>query len=241
MRGEHALRDDEREIREMLVIDRVELVFLHQPQQVRELHRDHAAGLEQQAHAAHEVVQVGHVREHVVAGNQVRLAARGRELAGGLGAEELHQRGHALFLRDRGDVRRRLDAEHRHALRDEVLQQVAVVARDLDHEARGAESEARHHRLGIGLGVREPRVRVGGEVGVVAEDLLRRLELLQLHQEALLAHPGVQRIEALHAVEVSRLEVRVRGRRHAEIGKGQLERGAAEAAGGWRHRPASSM
>ena len=33
------------------------------------------------------------------------------------------------------DVRSRLDAEHRNAARDEVLQQVAVVARDL-HDAR---------------------------------------------------------------------------------------------------------
>ena len=133
--------------------------------------------------------------------DQVGLAARGDKLGRSLGAEELHQRGHALLLGRRGDVRRRLDAEHRHALRDEVLQQVAVVARDLDHEARCAEAEARRpspRRRPWRARATSPSTRRNRRSRVKIS--LRRLELLELHQEALLAHPGVQRIEALHAV-----------------------------------------
>ena len=43
---------------------------------------------------------------------------------------------------DRGDVRGGLDAEHRHARRHEVLEQVAVVAAELDDQAVRAETEA---------------------------------------------------------------------------------------------------
>ena len=41
-----------------------------------------------------------------------------------------------------GDVGGRLDAEHRHAQRQEVLQQIAVVAGELDDEAVGAQAAA---------------------------------------------------------------------------------------------------
>ena len=82
-----------------------------------------------------EVVEVRHVREHVVAEQQVGLAALGRQRARPLDAEELARASGCPSLGHRGDVRRRLDAEHRHAALHEVLQQVAVVGRDLDDQA----------------------------------------------------------------------------------------------------------
>ncbi len=62
---------EEGEVGEVLVVDRVPLVVGHEAHQVRELHRDDAAGLEQDLHAGDEVVEVGHVGEHVVAEQQV--------------------------------------------------------------------------------------------------------------------------------------------------------------------------
>ena len=53
------------------------------------------------------------------------------------------RRNAALVAGHRGDVGGRLDPEHGHARPLEVLQQVAVVARDLDDEAAGAEACAR--------------------------------------------------------------------------------------------------
>ena len=50
--------------------------------------------------------------------------------------------GTSLPARDLGDVGGRLDAEHRHAERQEVLQQIAVVAGELDDEAVGPEAAA---------------------------------------------------------------------------------------------------
>ena len=59
--------------------------------------------------------------------------------------------------RDLGDIGRRFHAQHRHAEGAEILQQIAVVAGDLDDPAglRQAEPVA-HHRC-IGLRVRQPR------------------------------------------------------------------------------------
>ncbi len=76
---EHRPGREEREVREVLVVDRVELVARHQPRQVRELDRDHALGREHPLDAADEVVQVGDVRQHVVGDEQVRPPALGGE------------------------------------------------------------------------------------------------------------------------------------------------------------------
>ena len=134
---------EEREVREVLVVDGVELVVPHQLEEVRELHRDDAVGGEQRGHAADEVVEVGHVREHVVAQQQVGSRALVAELRRQLGAEELDQRRDPAFLRRRRDVGRRLDAEDGQLALDEVLEEIAVVAGDLDDLVRRSEVEPR--------------------------------------------------------------------------------------------------
>ena len=63
------------------MVDGVELLLVHQPQQVRELERRHAARLEQQRQPGDEVVERRHVGEHVVAHQQVGADALGDELA----------------------------------------------------------------------------------------------------------------------------------------------------------------
>ena len=124
---------------------------------------------QQRSKAGDEVVEVGHVRHDVVGGDAGRRAVPSatRSAADSL-AEEPHHRLDALRPRHLGDVGRRLDAERRDAALDDVLQQVAVVAGDLDHEGVSAEAEALDRRLDVPPGVRDPGVRVGGEVGVLA-------------------------------------------------------------------------
>ena len=89
----------------MLVIDGVELVALDQPHEVRKFHGQRAGGLEQQRQAGDEIVEVGHVGEHVVA-NQTDRPWRpsADQLLGQLNAEEAHQRRHAHRFRRLGDV-----------------------------------------------------------------------------------------------------------------------------------------
>ena len=70
-------------------------------------------------------------------------------------------------------------------LRHEVLEQVAVVAGELDDEARAPSPRRRDRHADVVLGVLQPGVGVGGEIGVLGEDLLRADVLLELDEEAL--------------------------------------------------------
>ena len=106
-----------------------------------------------------------------------------------------------------GDVGGRLDAEAPDAARDDVLEQVAVVAGHLDDEGVGAEPEPLRGAVDVGLGVGDPGVAVGGEVRVVAEDLLAGDVGRQLDEQALRADAHVQRVERLALVELVGLEV----------------------------------
>src|SRR4029450_10663391 len=125
------------EVGEVLVVDGVELVALHQPGQVGELDGHHPARLEQAGDPGHEAVEVRRLGQDVVGHHQVGPAALGDQLAGQLLAEEPGQGGDAPFDGGLGHVDGRLDAQHRHPAGHEVLQQVAVVAGQLDNQAVG--------------------------------------------------------------------------------------------------------
>ena len=66
----------------------------------------------------------------------------GAQPPGEVAAEERVQRAHPGRGRGRRRRRRRVDPEHRDAAGDEVLEHVAVVARDLDHERAAARARA---------------------------------------------------------------------------------------------------
>ena len=217
-------------VAEVLVVDVVELVLLQQVQHVVELERSHALRLEQDGEACHEVVEVGHVGHHVVGGHQVGGMAHVAQLAGAFTAKEHHLHGDAQLAAFLGHVGGGLHAQHGHALGQEPAQQVAVVGGDLDHLAVGAQLEALGHVVGIALAVVQHGLHVGREVGVVREDGLTALELLQLHQEAVAADIGMQREERLHLVEVFRLADGIGHGRHAQVGHGVTQLGTAETA-----------
>jgi hypothetical protein len=119
-----------------------------------------AARREELGHAGRQVVRVVHVGEDVAPEEHVR----GQTLL----AEGLRQRaaepglagGHAGAAGGLRGTPGGIDAEHGHAGLGEVAQQVAVVARQLDHEARTVQPEAIDCRLHVATGVFEPRVRV---------------------------------------------------------------------------------
>ena len=128
-----------REIEHVLVVDGVELDVLHEVASVGELEGDPTARLQQRGETGDEAVDVRHVGEDVVAEDEVRLPALRRQFRGELASEEPREGRDTGGHGDLGDVRGRLDAEARHAGGDEVLQQIAVVAGDLDHEALPSE------------------------------------------------------------------------------------------------------
>ena len=130
----------------MLVINRIELVMLDQPQQVWKFQRQNAIGLQQDLEAfrrnrsGREPAPGRCCREP---GRRLRPSAD--QFFGEFGAEESHQRGNAFFDCDFRHVRRRLDSEDGHTAFHKILQQVAVVARDLDRKTVFVETETGDH------------------------------------------------------------------------------------------------
>src|SRR5690606_15131739 len=104
------------------------------------------------------------------------------------------------------------------------LQQVAIVAGDLDHPALRSEVQPTAHLLDIPLAMGEPGVGEGGEVGVLsAEDVLAGDVLVKLHEEAVLADERVERVEWLHLVELLAGQEALAERRLAEVNEGMRE------------------
>ena len=66
MCGEDPFGGDEREIRKMLVINGIKLIFVHQPEQVWKLHGNDAARFEQDLHSLDEVIEVRNLGQDVV-------------------------------------------------------------------------------------------------------------------------------------------------------------------------------
>ena len=101
----------EREVREVLVIDGVELVLVDEPQHVGELERDHPVWSQDQGHAGDEVVDIRNLSQHVVAEQEVGPPSLGRQLGGQLDPEEADQGRNAYFFGGGGDVGSRFDPE----------------------------------------------------------------------------------------------------------------------------------
>ena len=118
----------------------------------------------------------------------------------------------------------------------EVLQEVAVVGRDLHGEVLLAQAEARHDHVDVVGGMLQPGVGKRREIRiVVAEDPLGRFEFLELDEEAALADARVQRIELLRRAELVRSQERVGDRGETEIAEGDPKGLAAGAAGRGAH------
>jgi len=154
--GEQLLGRPQREVRVVLVIDRVELVALDQPLEMRELDGDDAIVGKQRRHSGDEGIEIGDLRKDILAREQVGLNAVGPQLLGELLVEELGQRVDALCLRDLGNVASRFDAEHGYTRFDEPLQHVAVVGRDFDDETVGPETETFLHVVRIAAHMFDP-------------------------------------------------------------------------------------
>ncbi len=193
-------------------------------------------GSEQRGESGREVVEVRHVRKDVVGGHQVGAAMLGHDRLGGIAAEKVDHCGDPPFHRHLGDVGGRLDAEAGNLRRDRVLQQVPIVAGYLKHEAGAAEVEPRDHRVHVPLGMLDPAVGVRAEVGVVGKDRFAAHIFMELHQPALIADVGVQRVERLHRVQLVGAKKALAERAHAEVHEGVDQGGGAGAAGSGRHR-----
>ena len=214
------------------MVDRVELALLDQVGEVGHFQHGKARGLQQQRDARDQAVQVRDVRQDVVGEDQVGHAAFIAQLLGERAAEEGVEGRHAGG--DRGLRGRpcRIDPQDRHAARDEVAQQVAVVAGDLDHQRAGIEAKPKGQLLGVGARVRQQRAGDRREVRVVAaEQQLGRHGLGDLHQAAGLAQHEVERRGHIGRLEI-RLDQQPVGERRPAEREDRCQRSAAAGAAG---------
>jgi hypothetical protein len=85
----------------------------------------------------------------------------------------------------------------------EILQQIAVIARNLDNKFIFIQAESFNHHFNIVLAMFQPAIRIGRKIGISGmENVLCLFELFQLNQQAVFADINVQRIVRLHPVEV---------------------------------------
>src|SRR5881296_4629866 len=96
MGGEHRLRAEKREVGKMLMVNRVELVLLDEPHEVREFDGDGAKRLQQDLEAGDEVIEVVHLGEDVFPQQEIGLLPLLRQPGREICAEELRQRGYTV-------------------------------------------------------------------------------------------------------------------------------------------------
>src|SRR5690348_75037 len=198
------LNCDQGKIGKVFVVDRIELIFSDKVQDVGKLECDQSFGLEQALHARNEIVQVGDLGQHVVADNQVRPLAFSQKLFGQPQPKEFDQSWNVLSNRGFRNVGCRLNPQHRHPVSSEVLQQVSIVACKLDCQAAGVQPEPFGDPPAVLCSVIDPAGRIGGEIRVLLEDVLRTDVLPQLNKQALRAQVDVQRVVALRLIEFVR-------------------------------------
>src|ERR1700751_3272161 len=135
MSSEYLFHCNQREVRKVLMIDRIVLVLLHKSAQMRELQRGNSFRLKQNSNAADKIVKIRDLCQDIVANYQVRCLSAGNHLLRGMAPEELDKGGHPLFLSRLGDVCCGLDAEDGNSFFQKILQQITVVAGQFDRKA----------------------------------------------------------------------------------------------------------
>src|SRR5262245_41058181 len=101
----------------MLVIDSIELVLGNEPLKMRELERDYTVRSQQVRHSRGEIIEIGHLRQHVVADDKVSPAALQFKLLCEVQAKEPYESGNILLERRFRHIGGRLDASHRNSHR----------------------------------------------------------------------------------------------------------------------------
>ena len=89
---------------------------------MREFERDDAFRFEKNFHAGDEIVDIGHVRQHIVAHQQVGLSMLTRQLSGRFAAEKSFDGRDPLFTCTRRALRGRFDSQAGNVSRVKELQ-----------------------------------------------------------------------------------------------------------------------
>ena len=129
-----------REVAQVLVINGVELAVLDQVANIRRFDDCHTIILEQNANAFDEAVEIGYVGEHIVSNDHVGALALCAQLLCETLGEERTQGGDADFLCGSRRPLGGINPQHRNTALHEVSQQIPIIARQFDNQARSIQS-----------------------------------------------------------------------------------------------------
>ena len=138
---------------------------------------------QQRGDARREVVDVRHLREHVVPEHEVGATSLAGEPPPELRAEELDNVGTPRAIAASATLRAG-SMPSTGCPSAENAEEIAVVRRQLDDEALRASSRRSVIIVDVPARVLDPGVGVRGEIGVLGEDLVRRHELGNLREPA---------------------------------------------------------
>src|SRR3989338_3524202 len=202
MRLEKGIESGQRKITEMLMIDRVKFATVDQIFHIGHFEDRHTVLLQQDADPLDKTVQVGHVRQDIVGDNNVGLFSLIAQFSGKVGAEKLRQRGHASLFSHIGDVPRRVNPQGRYAGMDKILQEVAVIARDLNHKAIPVQVPASDQSFRKPLRMAQHGIRKRGKIQVIPEEHIGRNGSRYLNQKTNGAKNYVKGISRLCLVKL---------------------------------------
>src|SRR5688500_11780655 len=133
MPGKHLFHRQKRKIGEVFMVNRVELALLHELKQMRKFHRHYASRLEEQLETLHKIIQIWNMCQNIVPDDEISRPAVLQQVKRGLLTKKKHLGIDTLSLCYFCDIGGRLDTQHRNSTCHKILQEVPVIARDLDH------------------------------------------------------------------------------------------------------------
>src|ERR1700688_59160 len=131
---------------------------------MREFNRYNTGGSKQELDTANKVIQIRNLCEYVITQDQVRLMSGGDQVSRRVHSEESHYCRDALRFSHRRNVRRWFDPQGRHYAPHKILQQISIVACDLDNPAFWRQAELLDYLIDVASGVTQPGVRERGKV-----------------------------------------------------------------------------
>ena len=213
------------------MVQGVELLLGHQPQQVGKLEGGHTARLQQRGKALEEIIDIRHMSQHVVGRHQVgtpALCCQGCSRS--LAKEQLTNLQALLPRRTRG-AGSRFDTQAGNAALRHVLQQVTVISGDFHHPALGIQAKTLDHLRDVTLGVLQPAAGVGAKIGIVGiEQTIGRTVILGLYQPAAVAHQHPQRHPLLGLIKLIGAQVGIGRRRSTQVYQRYMQAGTTTSA-----------
>jgi len=182
--------------------------------------------------ACNKVVDIRHMSQDIIGDDKVRSAALLPQAPRGLRAEKRDLGRNLPEVPGRPcTIRGWVNTETGNATLHEILQQIAIVAGDLDYARRRIKRKALHRLIDELACMPEPAFGHRRKIDILAVEMrFRPLEIIELDQPAGITDETSQWIEFLAERCLVGANERIRNRRHAKIHENRGQWRAARAA-----------